>query len=463
MFFLGRILAKLRDTIWNADLASLPQRRRQFNQLLRGIHVVARDVMEGQLTLQAMGLVYTTLLSLVPLLAVSFSVLKAFGVHNQIKPLLLRFLAPLGDQGNEIATHIIEFVEHIKVGVLGAVGLGLLIYTVASLVQKVECAFNYTWHVEQTRSLAQRFNQYLSVLTVGPVLVFSAMGLTATLTSVSIVKYLVAVEPLGTVVRIIGDLIPYVLVIAAFAFVYELIPNTRVRMKSALFGGVIAGVLWEAGGWLFASFIVGSTQYSAIYSGFAILIMFMIWLYLSWLILLVGASIAFYHQHPESLTLHRRELHLSANTHEKLALILMALIGRNYYGNRPAWTSANLAQRINTPAMIVETVLGTLERHGILARTGDDPPCYLPARSPETVALKTLLDVVRAADEHGNGSLTPAQLPNESYVDSLIQRMDQALEDSVRGKTLKDLAISSEDLSKSERLAYQATATSRTI
>lgn len=436
----GRLRTTLYESLWNADLASLSPLRRRTLWLLRVIHVVTHDVTDGQLTLQAMSLVYTTLLSLVPLLAVSFSVLKAFGVHNAIRPLLLHFLAPLGDKSGVISARIIGFVEHIKVGVLGALGLGLLIYTVASLVQKVERAFNYTWRLDQTRPLVQRFSQYLSVLTVGPVLVFSAMGLTATLMNASIVRDLAQTEPLGAVMRIVGALAPYVLVISAFSFVYVFIPNTRVRLRSAVTGGVIAGTLWEAGGWLFASFVVGSTHYSAIYSGFAIVVMFMIWLYLSWLILLVGASIAFYHQHPESLTLYRRELRLSARGQERLALMLMAWIGRNHYGSGAGCSRDSLAKQAGIPEAVVATMLNLLERRGLVVRSAGEPECYLPARSPEIVSLKTLVDAVNSAGE--DEVPLSRRFPQEPYVDRLIQNMDRALEDSVHGQTLKDLALS---------------------
>ena len=110
------------------------------------------------LTLQAMSLVYTTLLSLVPLIAVSFSVLKGFGVHNQVEPMLSSVLAPLGDKGAEITSKIIEFVENTKAGVLGSLGLVLLFYTVVSLIQKIERSFNFTWRISKPRPFAQRFS-----------------------------------------------------------------------------------------------------------------------------------------------------------------------------------------------------------------------------------------------------------------------------------------------------------------
>jgi membrane protein len=163
------------EKLWVLDLSHLPRWKAWFLRTLRLLLALVRDISEGELTLRAMSLVYTTLLSLVPLLAVSFSVLKAFGVHNQIEPMLMQFLAPFGPKGREIAFKIVEFVENMKVGILGAVGLALLLYTVVGLIQKIENAFNFTWHVKQSRSLPQRFSGYLSVIIIGPVLVFSAL------------------------------------------------------------------------------------------------------------------------------------------------------------------------------------------------------------------------------------------------------------------------------------------------
>lgn len=144
----------IKRTLWDVDVAALPPARSLAVRFFRVVYVVLRDLLEGQLTLRAMSLVYTTLLSMVPVLAISFSVLKGFGVHNQVEPLMLKFLEPLGEKGVEITAQILGFVENMRVGVLGAVGLGLLIYTVISLMQKIERAFNFIWHVKRLRPLA---------------------------------------------------------------------------------------------------------------------------------------------------------------------------------------------------------------------------------------------------------------------------------------------------------------------
>lgn len=432
---------RLHRVLWADDLAAARPLRRRAVFVLRLLYAVARDLAEGQLTLRAMSLVYTTLLSLVPLLALSFSVLKAFGVHNQVRPMLLTWLAPLGDKGLQMTEHVIGFIENIRVGVLGAVGLGLLIYTVTSLLQKIENAFNFVWHVRRPRPIAQRFSQYLSVLTVGPVLVFSALGITATLANARVVQALMAIEPFGTLIELAGRLLPYLFVMTAFAFVYVLMPNTRVRLRSAIVGAVIAGFLWQTLGWGFAAFVASSTKYTAIYAGFAIVIMVMIWLYLNWLIVLVGASFAFYHQNPAQLGAHRRELQLSGRLREKLALLIIALIGRDFYNstNAPAWTVETLARRLDVPLEGVQALLQSMLESGFVTETADEPPCYVPARAFETVLVKELLDAVRTAGEEP--ALTVERLPNEPQVDAVLARLDAAMDDSLRGQTLRELAL----------------------
>ncbi len=434
------ISISFKKLIWDRELSALPWWKAWLIKSVRICYVAVRDVVDGQLTLRAMSLVYTTLLALVPLLAVSFSVLKGFGVHNQIEPLLLNFLSPLGERGVEISSRIIGFVDNVKAGVLGSLGLALLIYTVISLIQKIESAFNYTWRVKRSRPLAQRFSDYLSIILVGPVLIFTALGITATLTSTAMVQKLVAIEPFGSFLQIGSHLLPYMLIITAFTFFYIFVPNKKVQLISALIGGTTAGVLWEVTGWGFASFVATSTRYTAIYAGFAILIMFMVWVYLSWLILLVGANIAYYHQHPESLTPERRSLRLSNRLKEKLSLLVMFMVGQNHYHNRPEWTLDDLAQQLHVPADVLEPIIESLENKRILASTATDPPTYLPGRPLDTTEIKEVLHAVRTADEAPNSNLN--DLPAEFVVDQVINDLDQAMAKELRGLTVKEFALS---------------------
>ncbi|MGD8935334.1 MAG: YihY/virulence factor BrkB family protein, partial [Thiogranum sp.] len=339
----------LTSRLWRDDLRELRGWRRVPIVAARLAVVLTRQLIGGELNLRAMSLVYTTLLSVVPLLAVSFSVLKGFGVHNQVEPLLLKFLAPLGPKGVELSNNVIGFVENIRVGVLGSLGLLFLLYTVVSLIQKVESSFNYVWQVERLRGLAQRFSSYLSVILIGPVLVFAALGFTATAMNNTLVQQLMSVPLLGYLVLRFGELVPYLLVIAAFTFIYAFIPNTRVKLGAALVGGIVAGILWQSSGWAFAAFIASSTKYAAIYSGFAIVILLLIWLYLNWLVLLLGAQVAFYAQYPQYLTREPVRLRLSNRLRERLALQIMFMVADHHLRKLKPWTAEALVHRLGLP------------------------------------------------------------------------------------------------------------------
>ena len=138
---------------------------------VRYVYAITRDLVVGDLNMRAMSLVYTTLLSIVPLIAFCFSIIKGLGFHHDFEPLIYNFFRPLGYRAPELTARVIGFVDRTQGGVLGSIGLAFLLWTVVSVIQKVEESFNHIWHVERARSLARRFSEYLSVLIVGPILV----------------------------------------------------------------------------------------------------------------------------------------------------------------------------------------------------------------------------------------------------------------------------------------------------
>lgn len=377
-------------------------------------YAVIRDVIGGNLTLYAMSLVYTTMLSVVPLLALSFSVLKALGLHSRIEPMLYQFFEPLGPRGVEMADKMLSFVDNIKVGVLGSLGLALLVYTVISLVQKIERSFNQIWRVPQMRSMSQRFSNYLSVIMVGPLLMVSAVGVTATIFSSSIVQWLLKIEPFGSLIVLGSKLVPFLLVVGAFTFVYTFMPNTRVRLRSALLGGVLGGMAWQAGGVLFASFVVGSSRYEAIYSSFAIGIVLLIWVYISWLILLIGSSIAFYDQYQGSIS-RNRQVKSAPELEERVALALMWLVAKPFDRGEKAPQQEALEHRIHIPAEITRRISDKLIRGGLISLAGPRGDQLVPARSLDQMTLADVLAVVRADEERLVGRL-PTHLPSDQLL-----------------------------------------------
>lgn len=429
--------------VWHCDLQTLPRWQAHLIVTARIVQPVLADLWTGMPALRAMSLVYTTLLSLVPLLAVSFSVLKGFGVHNQIEPMLLNLLAPLGEKSAEITQRIIGFVENMKAGVLGSVGLAMLIYTIISLTQKIERGFNEIWRVSEDRPLSQRFSNYLSVILVGPVLVFSAIGFIATLMNSDIVKQLSAIQPLGTLIDFATHLMPYLLIVAAFSFIYIFVPNTKVKLKSALIGGLVSSILWNASGWVFASFIAGAGNYTAVYSAFASLILFMIWIYLNWLILLVGSSIAFYHQHPEFRYLKSGELQLSHQLRERLVLEIVALIADAFQQGKPAYTLTALSDHFNLPKYAIEWIVLRLKQAGLLGYTAGEPGHLILLHPLENISLTTLIHLIRHAEEDHYLTRNHAI---SGPVNDIFSHYQQSIEQALDGLNAADLIKKSDTI-----------------
>ncbi len=423
--------------LWG-DAAALPPWQRWPRLPLRLVYALARDIGSGMLTLHAMSLVYTTLLSLVPLLAVSFSVLKGFGVHNQMEPMLMQALHPLGEGAREVTQQLIGYVDNTNVRVLGALGLAVLLYSVLSLISKIEQVFNLTWRIERPRSVAERFSRYLSVLLVGPVLLFSALAVSASLRSNAIVQRLVEIEPLGFLLHTGEQLVPFLLITLAFVFVYTFVPNTRVRYGPALAGALVAGLLWVGAGNLFASFMAGSTRYAAIYSSLAIPILFMMWVYFAWLIVLVGANIAFYLQYPEYLASRARDLRLSNRLRERLALELMQLVVRRHFAGTEAATEDELARVLHLPLLEVRDLVRILARGGFLVAAATSPPRLVPAQAPERMLVRDLLHHVR---HFGEEAVASPEADAEPAVVAVERRLQRTMDDCLGDMTLKQLAL----------------------
>ena len=240
---------------------------------------------------------------------------------------------------------------------------------------------------------------------------------------------LVVINSLVFLIVLGGKLIPYLLAVSAFTFLYVFMPNTRVRVRSAFVGALVAAFLWKAMGWAFASFIAGSAKYTAIYSVFATLILFMIFLYLGWLVLLIGSSIAFYDQNPEYLRIRRDRFRMSNRLSERLALHIAFRSADSYQRGGKGWTAGALAQGLNVPTLAVERILTELERRTLLARTADEPPCYLPARPPNRILVTEVLSATRERDEHNQ--IAAEALPPEVNVDRAIDLIERAMDDAL--------------------------------
>jgi membrane protein len=403
-------------------------------RLLRYPYAVVRDLARGEINLRAMGLVYTTLLTLIPLLAFSLSILRIFGGHRDIEPIVYEFFRPVGGAAaTELTGRVVQFAHRVSSGVVGSVGLALLAWTLVGTIKKVEDSFNFLWHVDQPRSFARRIAEYTTLLIAGPVLLVAFVGVSHAALSSAPVQEMVRL-PLLQRLRGTGiSLAPYAMVTAFFTALYMLVPNTRVQWRAALTGAVVGGVLWAAIGKMFTALVVYSTRLTIVYAGFAFVVAALLWTYFGWLILLAGAQLSFYVQNPSYLRLGLQQLRLSSVELEQLALKLMYFVGRSHVAGGRRWTVNGLANELGLPGIAVAQMAATLERAGLLIVTDYDE--LVPARDISRIDVHQILDIAR---NQRSGHVAPRHLPIPP-VDRLLESVDEAWRSRCANLTLRDL------------------------
>jgi membrane protein len=400
---------------------------------LRYPAALTRDWLRGEINTRATSLAYTTLLSLVPLMVFSFAILKGLGARGDLRVILHEFFRPMGAAATQLTESVLQFVTNMRGELLGSIGLAFLVYTVLTTIQKVEASFNFLWRVERPRSFGRRFTEYLSVMILGPILLAVAIGLLGSAEHSLLAQWLHAVAPLAAVLGVLGQLMPYAIVTVVFTVMYSFIPNTHVQFRAALIGGVTAGIIWALVGQVFTAVILYSSQMVAVYTGFAIVLTTLIWVYLSWLILLIGAQLAFYVQFPQYLRHGQESIELTESDREEVALSIMYLIGRDYGAGMRYWNAGRLAAELDIPGVALAPVLARLERGGLIAAT--DKEQFLPARDPASILLTDILDAVRNLHI---GRLT-VEVHRVSAAVQVMNEVQTAMRQRLGAQSLKDL------------------------
>ena len=392
-----------------------------------------RDWLGGEINIRAMSLAYTTLLSLVPLMVFSFAILKGLGARGDLKYILHEFFRPMGGAATQLTDSVMQFVTNMRGDLLGTIGLAFLVYTVITTIQKVEASFNFVWRVQRPRSFGRRFTEYLGIMILGPILLAVAIGLLGSAENSPFAQWLHAVAPLARVLGGLGEIVPYVIVTVVFTFMYAFIPNTGVQFRAALIGGVSAGIIWALVGKIFTAVIVYSSQMVAIYTGFAIVLTTLIWVYLSWLILLIGAQLAFYIQFPQYLRHGQANIELTGSDREQVGLSIMYLIGRDYIAGKSYWDAGRLAAELDIPSIALAPVLACLEQGGLLVAT--EKAQFLPGRGPEGMLLADIVDSVRSL-QINRLSVEVSRVARAAQV---MREVECAVRERLGARTLKDL------------------------
>ncbi len=422
------------EDLWRLELDGLSRIHRHLYRHLRILHLVVKGFIDNRCLLLASALTYTTLLSLVPLLALMFSILKGLGVQNRLEPILLEKLSAGSE---EVVIQIIGYIEKTNVRTLGALGLVGLILTAISLIGNIEMALNRIWGVQRTRSFARKFSDYLSVLLTCPILIVAALGITSSIQSATLVRGILQLPGVSHLVLLLAILSPYFLIWIALTFVYSYLPNTAVRFRSALLGGVIAGTLWQFAQWAYIHFQIGVAKYNAIYGAFAQLPIFLVWLYVSWVIVLFGAVISFVYQNIET---YRKDVDGTAvhySFREELGLKLLLLIGRNFYSETEPWTAEALSRELGVPVRLVNEILYQHCQAGILmpaSKGGDE--VYLLAKAPESLRMDHLIETIR---NYGGNEMKTNRIDGEETLRKTLDQVRESRRTALTHLTLRDM------------------------
>lgn len=428
------------NAIWGDDVQSMPLIQRVAVRTARIVYTAVRDLSTGELNLRAMSLVFTTLLSIVPLLALSFSVLKGFGVTDQMEPLLESLFSPLGDSANDISSYILDFVGNVKVTLLGTVGLGLLVYTAVSLLRKIEITFNTIWKVPTRGRFALRIVEHMGILFIAPVIVFSLLGLLNSAYSSAWFIQLMEFKLFAMAIALAHESASFAITCFAFSFIYIYMPNTRVKVLPAIAGGAIAAVLWEFIRWAFASFVSGTNNYDAIYSGFAAGIFFLLWLYFSWMVLLLGSVCSFYIQYPQHLRFRSPPESLAGRELERVGLAVMTLLAYQFYHGLSPRKSEYLARRFGLPFHVIAEVLRKLEANGYIARSDDIDEAWLLTRDASSLMVNEIIRTLR----HSVDSRAHGMRAELSEIDSIMNRAEHAAASELAELSLLDMVKNAE-------------------
>ncbi|MFM1896816.1 MAG: hypothetical protein RLZZ385_1890 [Pseudomonadota bacterium] len=429
-----RILRTFNHLLWGRPLASLPFWQRALVRSGQILYAILRDWAEGQLSLRAMSLVYSTVLGFIPMVALVFAVLKSFGVHNAMEPTLYTLLEALGDRRDQVISQIIAFVDNINVEIIGITSLGLLVYLVLDMMRKIEISFNYIWNVSRGRSWSSRVSEYLFAIIVSPVLLFISISITTSVNTNFFVRFLENLAWGGAVIAFIAFLLPLLFMSLAFAFAYSFLPNTRVNFSSAFIGGLVTTIVWKLMGAFFQGFLITAARES-IYLAFASVIAVMILTYIGWLVALLGSDIAYYHQHPGKCRNGRRADRLGIRQQEHLALTVAMVIIRRFEAGGPPLSVDDLAQHLGSGAAQLETALQSLQAIGLLVTSGDEPVKYLPATAVRDLPMVQVWQALRDLRDTQVKSRQPTEerpVPEESpsaearAVTEFLQRVDQA-------------------------------------
>jgi membrane protein len=431
----------LREELWRIPTRELSKHKSLAIKQLRIIIIVFRKFLDDKCQLRASALTFYTLLSIVPVIALAIGIAKGFGLER----ILEREIASRFQGQEEVMRYIFDFSGNLlaqaKGGVMTGIGVFMLFWTVVELLGNIENAFNNIWGIQKARSIGRKFSDYLSVMLVGPILLIFAGSL-----NVFIIKYLRDVgdffEVYGFLEPLMGLIaygLPFIAMWLLLSFMYIFVPNTRVRFSHAIFAGAFAGIMYNLLQWTYITCQIGLSKYNAVYGSFAALPFLIIWIQLSWLIVLFGAELAFATQNIDAYEFEPDFSRMSSGLKFRLTLLILSRVAGNFEKAKEAIPNIVLSNELKIPVRVVNKILLDCAASGLLCEIKTDKnedACFLPAMDTKNLTIELIAKKMLAC---GQNSLP---LPLNKELTELAQKFDslfQSLKNSSMNVPVSDI------------------------
>lgn len=431
----------IRNDVWRVRLKDLPRKQSFFIRQLRIFILAVRGFDEDKCLLRASALTFYSLISIVPVVAMFFGVAKGFGFEKRLERQLLEQF-----QGHEdVIIQIIGFAESLlantRGGLIAGVGVIILFYAVIKVLSHIETSFNDIWGIQEPRSLGRKFSDYLSVMLLCPILIILSSSVTVFITTqvTLIMEKIALLGMFSPVISFVLTLLPYCIVWVLFSFLYIFMPNTKVQLSSGILAGIIAGTMYQLVQFGYISFQVGASKYNAIYGSFAALPLFLVWLQLSWLIVLFGAEYSFARQNVDTYELEPDSQKISNSYKRLLTLQTAHLLVSNFAEGGKPLTANDICHRLEIPIRLVHQMLSDLMAAGIVISTQTDgyrEPGYQPARDINTLTIQSILD---ALDNSGTESIPVARTEELETLSEILRTFRDDMARSPANRLLRNI------------------------
>lgn len=448
---IDRIARSYRMDLWRVQAETLSFPRYAALKFLRVILVSLRGFHAYHCALRASALTFYTVLSIVPVAAMAFGIAAGFGFEQRLQKELLENFS-----GHEaVILKVIDFahtfLDDTRGGLIAGVGVAVLFWAVIKVLGNIENSLNAIWEVGKSRSIGRKIGDYLGMMILSPVLVIVSGSATVFIKTqvMMMTREVWLLGAFSPVILLSLKLLPYILAWILFSTVYLVMPNTRVRIASAVIAGIIAGTLYQMVQWGYINFQVGVARNNAIYGSFAAVPLFLVWLQMSWLIVLFGAVISSAWQRIDELAVDPACRQRSVFFNRLVYLCIVHRLVRRFRCAEPPSTNREIAAALGIPVPLVRELTAQLAEAGILSivRPGargagaSDPDAldenaFQPGRD---VALLTVKAVVGAMEHRGCDAFPMASTQASAELRELLGEMDRAAEASPANRLLKDI------------------------